>query len=185
MLVDEVLERRIGTGPRDADEIDGSGEFLGSLLDRGGFTVAGASSGCPEPEHRRLPRERRRVERVASDERGTELQRARHVSSSGRFDDGVGGDGKRRVRCDGKRRVRCGGRGVVGGGAARSDGQPEGDQPRGDEGSGASRRRHDNDANRVRVPHTPMPQRFRRVSRPVSRPARGPRSAGARIACAR
>ena len=45
------------------------------LLDRGGFTIAGASSGSPEPEHRRLAGQGGGVEVAAADEWGAELQR--------------------------------------------------------------------------------------------------------------
>ena len=51
VLVDELLERVVVAGPRHADEVGRILELLGCLLDRGGFTVAPASSGRPEPEH--------------------------------------------------------------------------------------------------------------------------------------
>lgn len=53
MPIDEVLERVVAAGPGDADEVGGSGELSGDLLDRGGFTIADASSGRPEPQHGR------------------------------------------------------------------------------------------------------------------------------------
>jgi hypothetical protein len=55
VLVDEPLVRVLRAGPCDADEVDLVLELDACRLDRGGFTVAGASSGRPEPERRRFP----------------------------------------------------------------------------------------------------------------------------------
>ena len=68
----------VAAGPRDTDEVRRVGHLLGDLLDRGGFTVADASSGRPEPEHGRLVGQRRRVHLAATDERCPELQRGRN-----------------------------------------------------------------------------------------------------------
>ena len=57
VLVDESLEGIVVTGPCDSDEVDRVAEFLCCRLDRGGFTIALASSGSPEPKHGGLPRE--------------------------------------------------------------------------------------------------------------------------------
>ena len=74
MLVDEPLKGVVITGPGDPDEVGRVAEALRCLLDRGGFTVADASSGCPEPEHRRFVGEVGAGELPASDERCRELQ---------------------------------------------------------------------------------------------------------------
>lgn len=118
VLVDESLEGVVTAGPRDADEVGGILKPLGCLLDRGGFTVADASSGCPEPEHRRLVGHERSVEFATADQRGRELQGGRH--HDGRFGgrrgflrsrSWPGGVRCGGVRCGGARcgRVRCGG----------------------------------------------------------------------------
>ena len=74
VLVDEPLKRVIVTSPCDSDEVDGVTELDCCLLDRGGFTIAGASSGSPEPEHRWLASQGGGVEVAATDEWGAELQ---------------------------------------------------------------------------------------------------------------
>jgi hypothetical protein len=74
MPVDEVLEVVVTAGPRDADEVDLACELRCDLLDRGGFTVADASSGRPEPEGGRCPGDRSTVEGSTADQWGAELQ---------------------------------------------------------------------------------------------------------------
>jgi hypothetical protein len=78
VTVDEVLEVVVGAGPCDADEVDLVCELRCDLLDRGGFTVADASSGRPEPERRRHPGDRGTVEGATADEGSAELQDVRH-----------------------------------------------------------------------------------------------------------
>ena len=112
MPVDERLEVAVVAGPCDTDEVGGLLELLGCLLDRGGFTVADASSGGPEPEQCRLVGDGRTVELAAADEGRRELQR------SGYGDRFIGGLGVARRRCrrvDGRlRRVVRGGFGGSG-----------------------------------------------------------------------
>jgi hypothetical protein len=67
VLVDESLEVVVIAGPCDTDEVDCASEFLCCCLDRGSFTVAGASSGGPEPEQRRLASQRRSINFAAAD----------------------------------------------------------------------------------------------------------------------
>lgn len=80
VLVDEPLEGLIGADPGDSDEGDLVAPFLVCRLDRGGFCVATASSGRPEPECGRGPCDRGALERAASDKWTAELQRLGHAA---------------------------------------------------------------------------------------------------------
>jgi len=53
VLADEPVERRIIAVPGNTDELHLAGVLLAGRLDRGGFVVAGASSGRPEPQRHR------------------------------------------------------------------------------------------------------------------------------------
>jgi hypothetical protein len=72
VLVDEALVRLLRAGPRDADEVDLVLVLDACRLDRGGFTIARASSRRPEPERCRFPREFGGIELAATDERAGE-----------------------------------------------------------------------------------------------------------------
>ena len=78
VLVDEALKALIGSDPGNADERDLVTPALVCRLDRGGFCVATASSGRPEPERRWFPSHRRTLEVAAADEWAGELQHCWH-----------------------------------------------------------------------------------------------------------
>jgi hypothetical protein len=83
---DEALVALRVTGPGDADDGDPLTDCLDCLLDRGGFSVADASTGCPEPEGDGFAGQRCAVQRPASEFGGTELEnrRQRQVRLPGR-----------------------------------------------------------------------------------------------------
>jgi hypothetical protein len=66
VLVDEALEGLVVTLPRNADDGYFAFELLCDRLDRGGFGIARASSGGPEPKGHRLAGELGAVEIAAA-----------------------------------------------------------------------------------------------------------------------
>jgi hypothetical protein len=91
VLVDESLKVVVIAGPCDTDEVDCAGEFLCCCLDRGSFTIAGASSGRPKPEQCGLAGQGGSIKFAAADQRCGELQggrRGHNVISGGRVASG-------------------------------------------------------------------------------------------------
>ena len=77
VLVDETLVRLLGAGPCDTDEVDLILILDTCFLDRGGFTVADASSGRPEPERHGTGAVLGTHELAPADQWRRELQRRR------------------------------------------------------------------------------------------------------------
>jgi hypothetical protein len=84
VTLDEVVERIVAADPGDADEVGLTRPAFACLLDRGGFTIAGASTRRPEPEHGGCAGDRRTVERAAANEWRRELQQFRYGDFCGR-----------------------------------------------------------------------------------------------------
>ena len=78
VAVDEVLEGRFVASPGDPVEVDLAGPLLARRFDRRGFTVAGASSRCPEPERERATGSGGAIELAAAEEGCREPQRIRN-----------------------------------------------------------------------------------------------------------
>ena len=55
VAADEVVDFGAGAVPADTNDLDFAGPLLADRLDRVGFTVAGDSIRCPEPEGHRGP----------------------------------------------------------------------------------------------------------------------------------
>lgn len=67
VLVDESLEVGVGSCPRNTNKLDLSGPSDCCFLDRGSFTIAGGSSGCPKPKRQGLANIGRPIEHPAAD----------------------------------------------------------------------------------------------------------------------
>lgn len=77
VAVDEAVERVGVAVPGNTDELSLLSPLLARRLDRGGFVLAGASTGRPEPQCDRIAGERAEVESAATHQRSVEVERRR------------------------------------------------------------------------------------------------------------
>ena len=79
VLVDERLIRVFVAAPGDADEFGLTGPTLCCFLDRGSFSITGASPWGPEPQQNRSPGKCDELDVAAPDQRSRQLERLGHV----------------------------------------------------------------------------------------------------------